>query len=89
MSDPSKSIQALGIPFAALVSVIFGLMIFSFPVGAYVFFNSDLETDIHFDYPVNPFNFISAGDSEFSISQFVWILFTYRYRIPNIQFMII
>lgn len=60
MLDQNKFLQALGIPFAALVSVIFGLMILSFPVGAYVVFNSTLETDINFDYPLYPFNFISS-----------------------------
>jgi len=35
--------KSLGIPFSALVSVIFGLMILSFPLGAYVVFNSNIE----------------------------------------------
>lgn len=52
--------QALGIPFSALVSVIFGLMILSFPIGAYVVFNSSIETEISFDYPINRFDFFPA-----------------------------
>ena len=68
MSDRSKLLQSLGIPFAALASVIFGLMILSFPVGAYVVFNSTLETDIHFDYPLNPFNPIFSEIPRLEIS---------------------
>lgn len=53
MSRHDKSLQGLGIPFSALSSVIFGLMILSFPIGAYVVFNSNLEYDIRFDYPLD------------------------------------
>ncbi len=52
--------QALGIPLAALFSVIFGLMIISFPVGAYVVFNSSIETEINFDYPIKVSDFFSV-----------------------------
>jgi len=52
--------QALGIPFAALVSVIFGLMFISFPVGAYVVFNSSIQTEINFDYPIKSSDFFSG-----------------------------
>ena len=53
--------QALGIPFSALASVIFGLMILSFPIGAYVVFNSEIEKEINFDYPVDGLGFFPAG----------------------------
>jgi len=53
--------QALGIPFSALVSVIFGLMILSFPIGAYIVFNSNIEDDINFDYPIKGLDFFPAG----------------------------
>ena len=53
--------QALGIPFSALVSVIFGLMIIAFPLGAYVVFNSDLEDSVNYDFPLNDFDFFPAG----------------------------
>ena len=47
----------MGIPFSALVSIIFGMMIFSFPIGAFVVFNSNIEDEIRFDYPINGFDF--------------------------------
>ena len=53
--------QALGIPFSALVSVIFGLMIIAFPLGAYVVFNSNLEDSVNYDFPLNNFDFFLAG----------------------------
>jgi hypothetical protein len=53
--------QALGIPFSALVSVVFGLMILSFPIGAYVVFNSDFSDGIGFDFPIDGFDFFPAG----------------------------
>ena len=63
MSEPNKLLQGLGIPFAALISVIFGLMILSFPVGAYIIFNSTIENDINFDYPLNELDFFPAENS--------------------------
>jgi hypothetical protein len=55
--------QALGIPFSALVSVIFGLMILAFPLGAYVVFNSNLENSVSYDFPLSDFDFFLAGIS--------------------------
>ena len=53
--------QALGIPFAALTSVIFGLMIIAFPLGAYVVFNSNLENSVSYDFPLTDIDFFPAG----------------------------
>ncbi len=53
--------KSFGIPFSALVSVIFGLMILSFPLGAYVVFNSNIEDGVRFDFPINGFNFFPGG----------------------------
>ena len=53
--------QALGIPFTALASVIFGLMIIAFPMGAYVVFNSNLENSVSYDFPLTDLDFFLAG----------------------------
>jgi len=53
--------QALGIPFSALVSVIFGLMILAFPLGAYVVFNSSLEDSVRYDFSFSGFKFFPVG----------------------------
>ena len=37
----------------ALLSVIFGMMLLSFPLGVFVIFNTDIGDDINFQYPLN------------------------------------
>ncbi|MGQ0376368.1 MAG: CPBP family glutamic-type intramembrane protease [Nitrososphaerota archaeon] len=53
----SKNLQILGIPYAALLSVIFGMMIVSFPIGAFMVFNSEIGNEINFDFPIKDFAF--------------------------------
>ena len=43
------------------MSVIFGLMIVSFPLGAYAIFNSDIGDDIDYTYPLEKFDIFIAG----------------------------
>ena len=59
----NKTLQALGIPFSALVSIIFGIMIFSFPIGVYVVFNTEIGNEINFEYPLQSLDFFIAGIS--------------------------
>jgi len=54
-------LHAVGIPFSALASVIFGLMIVSFPLGAYAIFNSDVGDDIDYSFPLEKFDIFIAG----------------------------
>ena len=56
-----KNLQILGIPYAALLSVIFGMMIISFPIGAFIVFNSELGDEINFDFPINGYDFVIGG----------------------------
>ncbi|MFQ5475539.1 MAG: CPBP family intramembrane glutamic endopeptidase [Nitrosopumilus sp.] len=51
MQNSNKLLQALGIPFTALLSVIFGLLLVSFPIGIYVVFESEIGGDINYEYP--------------------------------------
>jgi len=44
-------LQALGIPFTALLSVIFGLLLISFPIGIFIVFESEIGGDINYEYP--------------------------------------
>jgi CAAX prenyl protease-like protein len=53
--------HGIAIPYAALVAVIFGMMIISFPVGAYVVFNSNIGKEINFQYPLDGLNIFLAG----------------------------
>ncbi len=52
MQNSNKILQFLGIPFTALLSVIFGLLLVSFPIGIYVVFETDIGGDINFEYPL-------------------------------------
>ena len=52
MQNHNKILQLFGIPFTALLSIIFGLLLLSFPVGIYVVFESEIGGDINYDYPV-------------------------------------
>ena len=59
----NKTLQALGIPFSALISIIFGIMIFSFPIGVYIVFNTDIGNEINYEYPLQSLDFFIAGIS--------------------------
>lgn len=53
MQVPNKILQIIGIPHFALLSVIFGMMLLSFPFGLFVVFDTDIGDDINFQYPLN------------------------------------
>ncbi len=61
MAHLENILHAVGIPFSALTSVIFGLMIVSFPLGAYAIFNSDIGDDIDYSFPLEQFDIFIAG----------------------------
>ena len=61
MSNLQNIIHGVGIPFSALTSVIFGLMIVSFPLGAYAIFNSGIGDDIDYNFPLEKFDMFIAG----------------------------
>ena len=52
MQNSNKVLQAIGIPFTALLSVVFGLLLASFPIGIYVIFESEIGADINYEYPL-------------------------------------
>ncbi len=52
MQNPNRLLQILGIPFTAFLSIIFGLLLASFPIGIYVVFESEIGDGITFDYPI-------------------------------------
>ena len=53
LQKPNKILQILNVPHFALLTVIFGMMLVSFPMGLFVVFNSDVGGDINFEYPLN------------------------------------
>ena len=83
MQNSNKILQYIGIPFTALLSVIFGLLLISFPIGIYVFFETDIGGDINYEFPLThldlfegtelyqtPFD-VSIGDT-FAV---LWVLY--------------
>ena len=61
MSHLDNILHGIRVPFSALVSVIFGLMIISFPIGTYVLYNSNIGDDIDFNFPAERFDVFIAG----------------------------
>ena len=61
MPSQNKILQVLAIPHTALMSVIFCLMILSFPIGAYLTFNSEIGDDITYEYPMDNLSLFLAG----------------------------
>jgi len=57
----NKILQGLAIPHTALISVIFCLMVLSFPAGAYLVFNSEIGNDITYEYPMDGLSLFLAG----------------------------
>jgi len=52
LQNPNKILQLFGIPFTAILSIIFGLLVISFPIGIYIVFETDIGDDINYDYPI-------------------------------------
>ena len=61
MSHLNNILNGFGIPLSALVSVIFGMMILSFPLGTYTLFNSEIGDDIDYSFPLDQFDIFIAG----------------------------
>ncbi len=89
MDRLNKALQGLGIPYSALISITFGMMIISFPIGVYVVFNSDIGEKINFEYPISGFDFFLGGIGyeipiEFELGDafiVIWILFLVLFTI--------
>ena len=62
MQNSNKILQLIGIPFTALLSVLFGLLLVSFPIGIYVIFETDVGGDINFEYPLTHLELFSGTE---------------------------
>lgn len=52
MEDSEKIIQGLGIPLGATFTIIFALMAISFPLGAYLVFDTDMGEELTYQIPI-------------------------------------
>jgi len=71
LQNQNKIIQLLGIPFTALLSIIFALLLISFPIGIYLVFETDIGDDINYDYPITHLDIFHNTDfyqSSFDVS---------------------
>jgi len=62
LQNSNKILQFIGIPFTAFLSVIFGLLLVSFPIGIYVVFESEIGDDINFEYPLTHLDLFKNTD---------------------------
>jgi hypothetical protein len=62
LQNSNKLLQFVGIPFAALLSVIFGLLLVSFPIGIYVVFETDIGGDINYEFPLTHLELFDETD---------------------------
>lgn len=53
--------QLLLIFYAAILSILFGLMVLAYPLGTYVFFNTELGSTITHEFPLSSFYIFFAG----------------------------
>ncbi|NQV38930.1 MAG: CPBP family intramembrane metalloprotease [Nitrosopumilus sp.] len=99
MQNSNKLLQSIGIPFTALLSVIFGLLLVSFPIGIYVFFETDIGGDINYEFPLThldlfegtelyqtPFD-VSIGDAFVVLWVFYLVLFVIAILGPKKDFL--
>ena len=61
MPNLNNILHGIGIPLSALTSIIFGMMILSFPLGTYAVFNSNIGDDIDYNFPQDQFDIFIAG----------------------------
>ena len=99
MKQPDKLLQALGIPFSAILSVIFGLLLASFPIGIFVVFDSDIGGDINHELPLSHLELfegtdfyhfpidVSIGDAFAVLWVFYAIIFVIAILGPNRNFL--
>jgi hypothetical protein len=62
LESTNKILQVLGIPFTALLSVLFGLLLISFPMGLYVIFETKIGDDINYEFPLTHLDVFDGTD---------------------------
>ena len=62
MESTNKILQALGIPYSAILSVLFGLLLVSLPIGVFVVFDSDIGGNINYEFPLSHLELFEGTD---------------------------
>jgi len=99
LQNSNKVLQALGIPYTALLSIIFGLFVISFPIGIYVVFETEIGADINYEYPLTHLELfngtalyqtsidVSIGDAFVILWSFYVVLFVIATLGPKREFL--
>jgi len=99
LENSNRILQFFGIPFAALQSVILGLLLVSFPMGIYIVFESEIGDDINYEYPLTHLDFfkntelyqvpfdINIGDAFVILWIFYAVLFAIAFLGPKREFL--
>ncbi len=88
MKESNKILQSLGIPYSALLSVIFGMMLLSFPMGMFVVFHTDIGGDINFEYPIDQLELFTGLEYQIPFEVTVGDVFVILWSIYAILFSI-
>ncbi len=98
MQNSNKLFQSVGVPFTALLSVLFGLFLISFPMGIYVVFETDVGGDINYEYPLTHLELfdnttfyqsqidVSVGDAFVILWMFYLVIFVIAVLGPQVGF---
>jgi len=99
LAQSNKILQALGIPYSAVLSVILGLLLISLPIGVFIVFDSDIGGDINYEFPVSHLELfegtdfyqsptdVSIGDAFVALWTFYAVLFTIAILGPKHNFL--
>ena len=99
MQNSNNLFQVVGIPFTALLSVLFGLFLISFPMGIYVVFETNVGGDINYEYPLTHLELfdntefyqapidVSVGDAFVVLWVFYLVIFVIAVLGPKVGFL--
>ena len=62
MQNPNKVLQFLGIPYTALLSVLLGLFLVSFPMGIFVVFETEIGDDVNYELPLSHLDLFASTE---------------------------
>ena len=58
MQTKNRLVASLGIPFTALLSILFGFFLIAFPIGIYVVFETNIGQEINYEFPITKLDVI-------------------------------
>ena len=99
MQDSPRFFQFIGIPYTALLSVVLGLFLVSFPIGIFVVFETDVGNEINYELPLSHLElfvntdfyqsdfFLTVGDAFVGLWIFYLVMFSVALLGPKSNFL--